>query len=101
MDWSERGNIRKRGPSWEPFRKNSALCSSQANQSRFKEGRNPQAPNRSALGNKKKQLLPNRLVENRELKAPTAANCAPVLMPAVAQKDHCHLVGHLRVPKAR
>jgi len=23
MDWSERGNIRKRGPSWEPFRKNS------------------------------------------------------------------------------
>jgi len=27
MDWSERGNIRKRGPLWEPFRKNSALCS--------------------------------------------------------------------------
>jgi len=33
MDWSERGNIRKRGPSWEPFRKNSALFSWQANQS--------------------------------------------------------------------
>jgi len=26
MDWSERGNIRKRGPSWELFRKNSALA---------------------------------------------------------------------------
>jgi len=26
MDWSERGNIRKRCPSWEPFRKNLALC---------------------------------------------------------------------------
>jgi len=25
MDWSERENIRKRGPSWEPFHKNSAL----------------------------------------------------------------------------
>jgi len=25
MDWSERGNIWKRGPSWEPFCKNSAL----------------------------------------------------------------------------
>jgi len=39
-DWSERGNIRKRSPSWEPFRKNSALCSWQANQSWFKERRN-------------------------------------------------------------
>jgi len=37
MDWSERGNIRKRGPLWEPFHKNSALCSWQANQSWFKE----------------------------------------------------------------
>jgi len=25
MDWSKRGNILKRGSSWEPFRKNSAL----------------------------------------------------------------------------
>jgi len=24
MDWRERGNIRKRGPSWEPFCNNSA-----------------------------------------------------------------------------
>jgi len=53
----------------------------------------------------KKQLLPDRLVEDRELAAPTAANRAPVLMPAlsvaIAQKDHCHLVGHLRMPRAR
>jgi len=41
VDWSERGNIRKRGPSSKPFRKNSALCSWQANQSWFKERRNP------------------------------------------------------------
>jgi len=54
MDWSERGNIQKRGPSWEPFRKNSALCSWQANQSWFRERRNPQAPNGSTWGNRKK-----------------------------------------------
>jgi len=57
MDWSERGNIRKRGPLWEPYRKNSALCSWQANQSWFKERRNPQAPNRSARGNRKKHHI--------------------------------------------
>jgi len=71
----------------------------------FKERRNLQAPNGNAWGNRKKQLLPNRVVEDRKLEAPTAANCAPVLMPAqraaVAQKDRCHLVGQLRVPKAR
>jgi len=54
MDWSERGNIRKRGPSWKPFRKNLALCSWQANQSWFKERWNPQAPNGSVCGNRKK-----------------------------------------------
>jgi len=26
MDWSERENIRKRGPSWEPFHKNSLFA---------------------------------------------------------------------------
>jgi len=26
MNWSERGSIRKRGPLWEPFCKNSALA---------------------------------------------------------------------------
>jgi len=39
------------------------------------------------------------------VEAPTAANCATVLMPslraAVTQKDRCHLVGHLRVPRFR
>jgi len=57
MDWSKRGNIRKRGPSWEPFRKNSALCSWQVNQSWFKERRNPQAPNESTWGNRKKRHI--------------------------------------------
>jgi len=57
MDWSERGNIWKRGPSWEPFRKYSALCSWQANQSWCKERRNPQAPNGSVWGNKKKHHI--------------------------------------------
>jgi len=48
----------------------------------------------------KKQLLPNRLTEDREPEAPTVANRALGLVSipgaAVAQKDHCHLVGHLR-----
>jgi len=57
MDWSERQNIRKRVPSWEPFRKNSSLCSWQANQSWFKEKRNPQVPNRSSWGNRKKHRI--------------------------------------------
>jgi len=57
MDWSERGNIRKRGLSWEPFCKNSALCSWQANQSWFKERRNPQAPNGRAWGKRKKHYI--------------------------------------------
>jgi len=56
-DWNERGNIRKRGPLWKPFRKNSALCSWQANQSWFKERRNPQALDGSTRGNKKKRML--------------------------------------------
>jgi len=46
---------------------------------------------------KKKQLLPNGLTEDRELEAPTATNHALGLMSipraAVAQKDHCHLAG--------
>jgi len=57
MDWSERGNIRKRGPSCKPFRKNSAACSWQANKSWFKERRNSQAPNGSAWGNTKKHHM--------------------------------------------
>jgi len=54
MDWGERENIRKRGPLLEPFRKNSALCGWQANQSWFKERRNSQVPDGSARENKKK-----------------------------------------------
>jgi len=104
-DWSERGNIRKRDPFWEPFCKNSAFCSWQANQSWFKERRNPQAPDGSAWGNKKKWMLPHRPTEDRELMAPIVVNRALglilILGVAVAQKDCCHLVGHLRMPKAR
>jgi len=57
MDCSERGDILKSGSSWEPFRKNSALCSWQEYQSWFKERRNPQAPNRSAWGNIQKHYI--------------------------------------------
>jgi len=93
MDWSERGNIRKRDPLWEPFRKNSAFCSR----------RNPRVPDGSARGNKKKRMLSHRPTQDRELEAPTVANRALGLMlilgVAVAQKDHCHLVGHLRMPE--
>jgi len=103
MDWSERGNIRKRCPLWEPFCKNSAFCSWQENQSCFKERRNPQVPDGSARGNKKKRMLPHRPTEDWLLEAPTVANRALGIMlilgVAVAQKDHCYLVGHLRCPE--
>jgi len=54
-----------------------------------------------------KRMLPHRPTEDRELEAPSAtvANCALGLMlilgVAVAQKDRCHLVGHLGMPRAR
>jgi len=64
----------------------------------------PSGPQRKHLKKQKKQLLPNKLVEDREHEAPTAANCAPVLRlalrAAVAQKDRHHLVGHFRVLRA-
>jgi len=67
--------------------------------------RNPQVPDGSTRGNKKKQKLPHRPTQDRELEAPTVANRALGLMlilgVAVAQKDRCHLVGHLRMLKAR
>jgi len=58
----------------------------------------PEEPERS-------NCSPGYYPEDRELEAPTAANRALVLMPAlwasVELKDRCHLMGHLRVPKAR
>jgi len=90
MDWSERGNIRKRGPLWEPFRKNSPLCSWQANQSWFKERRNFQVPDGSARGNKKKRMLPHSGAHSGESRTGTDVDTGV----AVAQKDRCHLVGH-------
>jgi len=43
--------------------------------------------------------------KDRELEVPTVANRALGLMlilgVAVAQKDHCHQVGHLKMPRAR
>jgi len=65
----------------------------------FKERRNPQAPDGSARRNKKKRTLPHRPMQDRKLEASTVANRALGLMlilgVAVAQKDRCHLVGHL------
>jgi len=53
MDWSERGNIRKRGPSWEPFRKNSTVFG---------------ANRRTSHGSKKEETLrrPTEVPEERE-----------------------------------
>jgi len=77
----------------------------QANQSWFKERINAQAPDKSAWDNKKKLMLPHRSTYDRELEAPTVANRALgltlILGVAVVQKDCCHLVGHLRMPRAR
>jgi len=65
-------------------------------------------PNGSTGGNRKKQLLPNRLVEDRELEAPTRPHSGKLCTSTDAgtegssrTKNRCHLVGHLRVPKAR
>jgi len=53
----------------------------------------------------KKQLLPNMLTYDREIEVPTTANRALGRMSisgaAVAQKDHCQMVAHLRMPTAR
>jgi len=78
------------------------------------------ADRRTGHGSKKKKLLgaqqkclrkqekataTDGLTEDLELKAPTAANQTLKLMSipgaTVAQKDRCHLVGHLRMPRAR
>jgi len=89
MDWSERGNIQKRGPLWEPFRLFAA--DKRTSQSWFKERRNPQVPDGSDRGNKKKQMLPNRPTQDQEIEAPTVANHVLGLMlilgVAVTQKD--------------
>jgi len=70
-----------------------------------KKEKNSLVPDGSARGNKKRRMLPHRPTWDRELEAPTVVNRALGLMlilgVAVAQKDRCHLVGHLRVPKAR
>jgi len=75
------------------------------NQSWFKERRNPQLLDGSARGKKKKRMLPYRPTEDRVLEALTVANRVLGLMlilgVAVAQKDRCHLVGHLRMTRAR
>jgi len=98
------GTFRRGAPCGNPSTR-TQLFAADANQSWFKERRNPQAPDGSARGNKNKQMLHHRPTEDRELKALTVANRAlgPMLIlgVAVAPKDCCHLVGHLRMPRAR
>jgi len=61
------------------------------NQSWFKKEETLRRPTEAPEETKKKQLLPNRLTEDRELEMPIAANRAVRLMSipgsAVAQKD--------------
>jgi len=75
------------------------------NQSWFKERRNPQVPDGSATGKKKKRMLPQRPTQDWELEAPTVVNRALGLMlilgVAVTQKARGHLVGHPRMSRAR
>jgi len=57
------------------------------------------------LRKQKKATVVQQVDGGPELEAPTAANHALGLMPipgaAVAQKDRCHLEGHLTMPRAR
>jgi len=65
----------------------------------------PSGARRKCQRKQEKRMLPHRLTLDRELEAPTVANRALGLMlilgVAVTQKDRCHLVGHLRMPRAR
>jgi len=65
----------------------------------------PSDAQRKRLKKQKKTIVARQAGGGQGAEALTAANCAPVLMPAlraaVAQKYRCHLVGHLWVPKAR
>jgi len=104
MDWSERGNIWKRGPSWSPSTR-TPLFGADRRTSYGSKKKKLSGAQRNRLRKQKKQLLPNGLMEDRELEVPTAANHALGLMlipgTAVTQKDRYHLVGHLRMPRAR
>jgi len=65
----------------------------------------PSVARRKRQRKQEKRMLLRRSTWDRELEAPTVANRAMGLMlivgVAVAQKDRCHLVGHLRMPRAR
>jgi len=69
------------------------------------KNKKPSGARRKRQRKQKKRMLPHRPTEDRELEAPTVANRALGLMlilgAAVALKDRCHLVGHLRMPRAR
>jgi len=102
MDWSEREHLEE-GPLVGTLPQELSSLQLTGEPVVVQERRNLQAPDGSARGNKKKRMLPHRPMEDWELEAPTVANRALGLMltlgVAVAQKDHCHLVGHLRMPR--
>jgi len=65
----------------------------------------PSGARQKHQSNQEKRMLPHRPTWDRELEAPTVAIRALglilILGVAVAQKDRCYLVGHLRVPRAK
>jgi len=80
MDWSERKNIRKRGPVWEPFRKNSAFAADRQTSHGSKKKETLRCSMDVPEETKKKRMLPHRRAQDRELEAPTVANRALGLM---------------------
>jgi len=88
MDWSERENIRLTGERVIVQRK-----------------KKPSGARRKHQRKQEKVNAAPQADGGPGAEAPTVANCALGLMlilgVAVAQKDRCQLVGHLRMPRGR
>jgi len=99
------GTFGKEAPRGNPSARTQLFAADRRTSNGSKKEETLRPPTEVPEETEKKQLLPNGLMEDRELEAPTAVNCALGLMSipgaAVAQKDCCHLVGHLRMHRAR
>jgi len=60
MDWSERGNIWKRGRLWDPSARTQLFAADRLQRGSKKEETLTDVPDGSARGNKKKRMLPHR-----------------------------------------
>jgi len=99
IDWSERGNIRKSG---NPSARTQLFAAGRWTSHGSKKEETLRRPTEAPEETRKSECCPTGWWE---LEAPTVAHRALGLMlilgVAVAQQDRCHLVGHLKMPRAR